>query len=292
LGADYGPLGRLKSVPDRLRAGCYLDPRHDVRDTTLVVSTGRSGSTWVAEVINHRNEYRLVFEPFRRERVRKARGFRIGQYIDPSDQDHPLAPAIDALLAGRVRSWWTDRPNRRRLVSRRIVKEIRITNLVPWIRTRHPGLRIVYAVRDPVAVARSWLELGWGDNLDELLAQANLPSQSPELTEAIGRIARTRDQFERVVLRWCLENSIMLNDPPPDVHRVVYEELRSEPERELERLFAYLGEDAGDAYAAVRKRSVTAEFPRVRRIEVTEAQRRRAHEIAALFDLERYIGRS
>jgi hypothetical protein len=292
LGADYGTVDRIKRVPDRLRAGCYVDLRHDIRDTTLVVSTGRSGSTWVAEVLNHRNEYRLVFEPFRRERVRKARGFRLGQYIDPSDQGHPLGPTIDALLAGKVRSWWTDRPNRRRIVSRRIVKEIRITNLVPWIRARHPALRIVYAVRDPVGVAKSWLELGWGDNLDEFLAQEPLLAKLTDHTETIRTIARSDDRFQRLVLRWCLENAVPLKEQSaPDVHQVVYDELRTDPERELERLFAYLGKDPGDALAAVRKPSVTADFPRVRSVTITDAQRRQAREIAALFELDRYTTR-
>lgn len=289
MGGDYGTVGRIKLVPDRLRAGCYVDLRHDIRDTTLVVGSGRSGSTWVAEVVNHRNEYRLVFEPFRRDRVRKARQIRLGHYIDPSEQGHPLGPTIDALLAGKVRSWWTDRPNRRRIVSRRIVKEIRITNLVPWIRVRHPALRIVYIVRDPVGVAQSCLELGWGDNLDEFLAQEPLLAQFADLTPTIVRIARSEDPFQRLVLRWCLENALLLRDKPaPDVHRIVYDELRTDPSRELERLFAYLGKNVGDAYTAVRKPSQTADFARVRSVIITDAQRRQAREIAALFGLDRY----
>ena len=142
MGADYGAVDRLRLAPARVRAGCYLDLGHRIGDTTLVVGTGRSGSTWLAEILNHRNEYRLVFEPFRSDRVRKARPFRRGHYIDPADQDHPLSRTIDSLLAGRVRSWWTDRQNRRRVATRRIVKEIRITNLLPWIRARHPALPI------------------------------------------------------------------------------------------------------------------------------------------------------
>ncbi|MEP6811394.1 MAG: sulfotransferase domain-containing protein [Actinomycetota bacterium] len=286
MGADYGTGDRLKLVPARARAACYLDLGHHLRDTTLVVSTGRSGSTWVAEVLNHANEYRLVFEPFRSDRVRKARAFRLGQYIDPEDQEHPLAQTIDGLLAGRVRGWWTDRQNRRRIASRRIVKEIRITNLVPWIRTRHPALRIVYAVRDPVAVARSWLELGWGDGLEEFLDQEPLLARFREEDGAIREIAGHGDQFERHILRWCLENAIPLKrEPAPDVHHVVYERLRTEPQQELERLFGYLGKPVDGAYEAVRKPSATAGFPRTRSVTITEGQRRRAHEIIELFDL-------
>jgi sulfotransferase family protein len=286
VGADYAPLGRLKLVPERLRAGLYLDLGHQIADTTLVVSTGRSGSTWIAEIINHRNEYRLVFEPFRADRVRKARLFRRGEYVDPLDQEHPLSTAADALLTGRVRSWWTDAHNHRRISRARIVKEVRITNLLPWIRARHPALRIVYAIRDPVAVARSWLELGWGDDLDEVLAQERLLGQFAHLETPIEEIARHGDPLERHVLRWCLENAIPLKSHAElDIHLVVYERLRAEPVLEVERLFHYLGRDASGSEASVRRLSATARFPRVRSVTFSDQHRSRAREIVALFDL-------
>ena len=285
MGADYDVTQRLRLAPTRLLAGCFLDLRHDIRDTIVVVATGRSGSTWVAEIVNRHNEYRLVFEPFRGDRVRKARPFRRGHYIDPLDQQHPLARTIDELLAGRVRSWWTDRPNNRRIATRRIVKEIRITNLVPWIHARHPGLRIVYAVRDPVAVATSWLELAWPDDLDELLSQEALLACFPDARAEIDRVAGRADPFERNVLRWCLENAIPLKADLPGVHRVRYEALRDEPARELPRLFAYLGADAEGSDAAVRKPSRTAGFPRRASFRPTAAQRARARELLELFEL-------
>jgi len=251
-----------------------------------VVGTARSGSTWLAELINHRNEYRLVFEPFRRDRVRKARGFRRGHYIDPQQQDHPLARSIDALLAGRVRGWWTDRQNRRRIANRRIVKEVRLTNLLPWIRARHPDLPIVYVVRDPIDVARSWLELGWGDDLDELLDQPQLLERFPVLVDRIDYIAARGDAIERHVLRWCLENVVSLTGYAElNVHLVIYERLRAEPQREIDDLFAYLGRDPRGADAVVRNPSSTAGFARRKTVRVTEAQRRRAAEIMDGFGL-------
>lgn len=287
MGADYDTGERLRLLPARLAAACYLDLGHGIRDTTLVVSTGRSGSTWVAELLNHRRDHRLVFEPFRSDRVRRARAIRLGQYLDPQEQGDPLAGTIDALLAGRVRGWWTDRHNPCRIASRRIVKEIRITNLLPWIRRRHPALRIVYAVRDPVAVARSWLELGWGDGLEELLGQEALLARFAGLEGEIRGIARAGDPFERLVLRWCLENAIpLLEHERLDVHRVVYEQLRREPERELERMLAYVGRaPAAGAAALARRPSATAAFPRVRSVELGESERARADEILELFGL-------
>ncbi len=287
MGADYNTAEKLKIAPERLRAACYLDLGHGIRDTTLVVSTGRSGSTWVAEVINHRRDHRLVFEPFRSDRVRRARAFKLGQYIDPADQAHPLARDVDALLAGRVRNWWTDRQNPKRIARRRIVKEIRITNLIPWIRARHPELRIVYVVRDPVAVARSWLELDWSDGLDDFLAQDELLACFDGISDHITAVAQRGDRFERLVLRWCLENAIPLRaQVSSDVHLVEYERLRDDPGPELEHLFAYLGTPGDGALEAVGRPSQTADFPRRGgRVEIDEARKRRARELLELFEL-------
>lgn len=291
MGADYGVAERLKLVPSRILTGCYLDLGHGVRGTTLVAGTGRSGTTWVAQIINHRNEHRLVFEPFRGDRVRKARRFRRGHYIDPDDQDNPLAKAIDDLLAGRVRSWWTDRQNRRRLATRRIVKEVRITNLLPWIRVRHPELRIVYVVRDPVAVARSWLELGWGDDLSDLLSQELLLERLADSDDTIAAVVGDGGLFERHVLRWCLENAIPLRSHAElDVHLLVYQQLRANPDPEIDRLFDYLGRDPSGVHASVTRPSTTASFPRRRNVEVTEDLLQSAREIAASFGLAGLIG--
>jgi sulfotransferase family protein len=287
VGADYGPAGRLRIAPARLLAGCYLDLGHRIEDTTLVVGTGRSGSTWLAELLNHDNAYRIVFEPFRSDRVRRARGFRRGHYLDPQEQDHPLAPAADALLAGRVRSWWTDRQNRRRLATRRIVKEVRLTNLLPWIRARHPRLRIVYVVRDPLAVARSWLELGWGDDLDDLLGQPALLERLGVDAERLAALGAEGSPVERHVLRWCLENTLPLRLLPElDLHLVVYERLRAEPADEVERLFAYVGRDPGGALAAAARPSATAGFRRTSSVEIGAEDRRRAEATLAAFGLE------
>jgi hypothetical protein len=286
VGADVGTVGRVALVPKRLQAAFYVDPGHRIADTTLVVATGRSGSTWLAEIVNDRNGYRVVFEPFRHDRVRKARAFRRGQYIDPDDQHHPLAGAIDDLLAGRVRTWWTDSHNHRRLVGKRIVKEVRITNLLPWIRARHPELRIVYGVRDPIAVARSWLELGWGDDLGIVLAHELLLEQFPDLRGRIREIASRGEALERHVLRWCLENAIPFHQHEAlGIHLVSYERLVAEPESEARRLFAYLGRDDAISPDAMRRPSATAGFPRTRSVEFTPAQRARAEEIVSLFGL-------
>ena len=136
------------------------------------------------------------------------------------------------------------------------------------------------------AVAKSWLELGWGDRLADFLGQEELLSQFAGIEREIEELGRSGDQFERHLLRWCLENAILLPQHEAlAVHRVDFGRLATHPEPELESLFAYLGRDGSGALAVVGKRSATAEFERVVRVTITDAQKARAGEIVALFGL-------
>jgi hypothetical protein len=225
-----------------LSARCYVDLSHDAGRTVLLCSSGRSGSTWLANLVNHRNEYRLLFEPLRRDRVPAAAGVRYGHYLDPSDEGGEVGRSVHAILRGEVRALWADRYNRARLVRRRLIKEIRATNLMPWIRARYPVLPIVYLLRDPAVVAASFERLGWDDHLSEFLVQDDLMAAVSDQAATIDAVSRTGSPFERHLLRWCLENALPLRLlEAGDAHVVFYEDVVEAPRRELRRLFAYLG---------------------------------------------------
>ncbi len=51
---------------------------NDYRQTVFVSGVGRSGTTWVANIINYANDYRFMFEPFHPQRVDVVR-FRSGE---------------------------------------------------------------------------------------------------------------------------------------------------------------------------------------------------------------------
>ena len=73
--------------PIRRRFGMRLviDRDRDYRSSVLLAGTGRSGTTWVSEIINHRNEYRYVFEPFNHQKLRIAQPFGPKRYLRPDD---------------------------------------------------------------------------------------------------------------------------------------------------------------------------------------------------------------
>jgi len=277
----------------KLASSCYLELNHDAGHTVLVASSARSGSTWVAETINHGNDFRMIFEPFRADRVPEAAGIRYGEYIDPDLAEHPLGPAIRTLLTGRVRNGWCDMHNRKRLVTQRIVKEIRATNLLPWIQRQLPEVKIVYLVRDPVDVSRSRLALAWPDTLSRLLDQEPLLERLAERRPLITAVAADGGELDRLVLRWCLENAVPLTMLDRNHAYVLsYERLRSEPETELPRLFRFLGLPPPRDVLATITRPSRASWPHRVEVDLDVRLVRRARELVTAFGLDEPLAAS
>ena len=273
----------------RLSAALHFDLNSDYRNSILVTSSGRSGSTWLAEIVNYKNEYRMIFEPFRRDRSPIAKDIRFGLYLDPAMGSAPQASAIEAILRGRVRTPWSEQRNRR-LARRRIIKDIRTTNLVPWITANFPALPIVYLVRHPFAVARSWARLGWRDFTHEFTSQHSLMERLSHLRPVIDETIDDGSVFDRHVLRWCLENHLPVHDLASDeVHLVFYEDLVRDPASEVSRLFAYLHKEF-EPRVLERLAEPSATTFADESSEPVEHGTERATEILAAFGLDRLYG--
>ncbi len=224
-----------------LRAG-FIERNHNIAKTLMIAGTGRSGSTWVSEVMVETFSCRMIFEPLRRDRVPESADLPWGSYADPDRDDPELRQVLEHILSGRLRSRWADRHNAYRFPRRRLVKEIRATNLLPWLSVQFPEMPIVYLLRHPVPTAWSATELGWDPFLSEFLGQARLmDGPLAPWREVITRHGDDPDLFHRHVLRWCMENVVPISLlSPGSVHVVFYEDLVEDPHTELRRLAAYL----------------------------------------------------
>lgn len=233
------PRRSLRRARELTLGRFYID-LGDYRRTVILAGTGRSGTTWVANVLNHANAYRLMFEPFYPREVPQLSGFRERQYLRPGDSDPRYVEPVRRLLSGRVRSRWIDRPNRRLVVTQRLIKDIRAHFLLGWIRRHFPEIPIILLLRHPCAVAHSKSRLSWDSAVDGFLDQPELKEDFFEgLAEETLRVGSA---FERYVLMWCLENYVPLKQFPADeIHILFYEHLCTRPEREIDRLFGFLG---------------------------------------------------
>lgn len=285
-----------RSLGERLLGGLYLDLNRDYRNTVFLAGSGRSGTTWLSDVINYRREYRFIFEPFHPGRVSICRHFNSKQYLRPDDRREEFLAPARKILSGAVHSPWTDRFHRRFLARRRLIKDIRANLLLGWLRANFPSMPMVLLMRHPCAVAASRMALGWQDNLDETMRQQELVTDFLCPMEAEIRAAKT--PFVRHVFLWCIDNYVPLMQlSEGEVHLIFYENLITHPERELSPLFAALGTDLDTTvYQKMKNPS-----PLSRKIaahsspndwwrRIDKAELRRAFEILALFGLDRVYG--
>ena len=281
----------------RLLGGIHVDlGKGDHGDAVFLAGSGRSGTTWLSEVINYKGGYRYVFEPFNPARVSAFGHFRSKQYLRADDTSEAFLEPARLALSGALRDPWTDRFNARFVARRRLIKDIRANLLLFWMRANFPGMPIVLLLRHPCAVVTSRLAVGWKDNLDETMAQQDLVEDFLLPVEAEIRAAR--DDFERHLFLWCIDNYVPLRQfAKGEIHLVFYEDLLENPEGGLRSLFGFLGEDLDDSvYDKLGRPSPLsrrdASLPSVDgwRAHVGDRQLERTAEILALFGLDRLYG--
>ncbi|CAN5579819.1 hypothetical protein BH24ACT21_BH24ACT21_01160 [soil metagenome] len=290
----------LRRAGERALGSLHVDLDRDYRNTVFLAGSGRSGTTWLSEILNHRNEYRYIFEPFHPDKVGLCKNFRRKQYLRPGDRREEFLDPARRILSGGIRNGWTDRFNRKLVARQRLIKDIRANLLLGWINSNFPEMPLVMLLRHPCAVTVSRLKLGWRDILDETMEQRDLVEDHLSPFEKEIRCART--PFERSVFLWCIENYVPLQQLGRDeIHLVYYENLCTDPEREIRRLYAFLGKEVEEgAYRNVGRPSylsrresavVLGERPVDSWIgSVDAAHLERAVEILALFGLGHIYG--
>ena len=286
-----------RAALSRLLGGLHVDlGKGGHRDSVFLAGSGRSGTTWLSEIINHGGGYRYVFEPFNPGKVGAFGHFNSKQYLRPGDRREEFLEPARLALTGALRDPWTDRFNTRILARRRLIKDIRANLLLAWMRANFPGMPIVLLLRHPCAVVASRLDLGWRDNLDETMEQEELVEDF--LLPMKDEIGAADDDFERHLFLWCIDNYVPLKQFGREgIHLTFYENLLVHPEEELQSLFDFLGEDLDDIdFDKLRRPSPLsrkdAPFPSVDgwRARVGSNRLRRAGEILNLFGLDRVYG--
>jgi hypothetical protein len=275
----------------------YLDLNRDYRNTVFLAGSARSGTTWASDIINYKNEYRYVFEPFHPGKVEICKGFEHRQYLRPEDRREEFLRPARTILSGDLRSRWPDYLQRRLVSGRRLIKEVRANLMLGWIHANFPEMPVVFVLRHPCAVANSMLKLRWKPGVDALLSQRDLVEDFLEPFEEEIRSART--DFERHVFSWCIENYVPLMQlERGEIYLIFYENLCEDPKGEVKRLFAFLGKDFDKCIFEKMKKPSLFSRPDSALLSgerlvggwlnhVTDAQLERVVEILGLFGLDK-----
>jgi len=232
---------RIRRRLSAIQHSFYLDVNPDHRATVLLAGSGRSGTTWLADVVNHDNTYRYIGEPFYREHVKAVKYFARLQYISPDDDGSEYFEAVRTVLEGRIRSPWADNSNRRFIARKRLIKDDRCTLMLAWMIRRFAGMPVVFIRRHPLAVAYSRLRSNWRVRKpDVYLDQPTLMADHLEPFRDL--MTSHRSELEGHVVDWCIENLVPQKQlQPQDACFVDYETLVADRASEFKRIFTYIG---------------------------------------------------
>jgi len=238
-------LGYSPKIRDRatraIASRFYFETNHDPQKTIIVCGTARSGTNWYAEILSNLLNYRLIFEPLKLY-SKTILNEDVRPYIRPNGASPSLLRFLrEKVLTGKLRGMDTDFCNYTLIARGRIVKDVRMSYCLKWIRNNFPSVPILYILRHPCAVAHSWMRLGWGkkDYIETLLSQESLVKEI--LAPYMDVLRRANTDVARSAFMWCLDQFLAFKDMQFDNWLVTtYEDLYQNPTNEIRRTMAYL----------------------------------------------------
>jgi hypothetical protein len=235
--------GAGRRLRSRIARRWLWDSGSDAASSVFLAGTGRSGSTWLSDIINYKNEYRYLFEPFHPGHgVAPAFGPR--RYLRPADSAEMFLSPARAILEGRVRGEWVDKYNRRVVSRKRLIKEVRANLFLGWLRAHFPATPIVLLLRHPCAVVASQMALkdwDWSVVLANFSAQPDLMAE--HLEPFRSQLERPMSEVEQYAVAWAIDYLVPLRElRPGEAHVLFYEHVVADPAQHIPPLFAFLGE--------------------------------------------------
>lgn len=222
-----------------------IDLNDDYRNTVILSGTGRSGTTWVANLLNYDNEYRYMFEPFNHSMLNMIKNEEELPYLRPTNIDPRMYGLVKKVLSGRIKSSWINKYNRKLIARKRLVKEIHMNLTLKWIKLNFPEIPMILLLRHPFAVAYSKIRLNWwdaGQMINTYLQQEDLVEDF--LKDKVEAATNLEDDFSRFIFIWCIENIVPLSQfSKGEIHLAFYEEFCHDPRAEIKRMFDFLGKD-------------------------------------------------
>ena len=288
------------------------------RPNVFLVTTPRSGSTWLMELIWSQPGFKCCDEPLnlRRPSVRRATGITSWHEMESEVGAARIQRYFRAICDGRLHS--ADalplRGKYHRFRTDRIVFKLLhgAERMLPTLAS-DCNARVVVLLRHPVAVSLSREEF---PRLEAFRGSAVAARFNAEQLELADKVMARGSTLEKGVLAWCFQNALVFQGLQPDWTVVSYEQLVLDPEpvvsHLVERLelsdqasiLSHLDEAAGNKGKSdqmtqqllaeqasgrlVRKQALVQKW----RSMVTPGQEAAAMSLLAAFNLDAYeIGR-
>ena len=275
---------------------------HDYRKTIFLAGSARSGTTWLQEIVNYNNEYRVLFEPFRPDKVEMISHWRKYQYLRADETSSLYLDPMRDMLRGKIKNIWVDTYNQRIFSQKRVIKAIHSNLFLYWLKNQFPEVPIILIIRHPCAVANSKINIvskhfQYERNpLNVFLEQKDLMEDFLYPFESVMK--EPLSDFETFILMWCIENFIPIKQfNKGEIYITFYENLCINPQEEIKNIFSHINqpyssrvlEKTSIPSPVSRKNSAInsgADLTRSWRKHVSEDQLRKALNILNIFGMD------
>lgn len=226
----------------------------------IIAGYGRSGTTWILDVLAEANSLRAIFEPLHPLHVDGAEAYA-HRYIPEIRNEPKLYKFLHRYFCENYHSLWADyrvikhhllprlrdltswqgceqllrrylelkhnysRFHRQRQNGQRIVKLIRANMMLPWLQATFDA-RIVFVIRHPAAVILSQMKAqrAWNpyEYIDRYRADSDLIHTLDVKTKRL--LLQSIDEVEAYALCWCIENTVALEQAQRCAIPIVYYE--------------------------------------------------------------------
>lgn len=230
------------SRPAILKANYLLD---NYREIIWLIGDGRSGTTWVSDLINHDRRYREMFEPFHPKYVRSLSFISPHQYIKKGDFNERLSLLTSKIFSGKFTHERVDSENHSFRYKGLLIKDIFANLLSHWAVSQFPKVRPVLLIRNPFAVALSKYKKSdwyWAIEPRHLLNQKELHNDYLHpFEEIIGSVSDEKNHILNLILIWSIINYVPLCQfKPKQIHLCFYEHIYENPSLEITRILQFV----------------------------------------------------
>jgi hypothetical protein len=225
-----------------------------------IIGAGRSGTTWLSDLLRASQPYRFLFEPFHSSHNPKAHFLPAHQYLRPGDA-YPLFDELaDSIFDGKTYIPRYDHANKFKLFHGMLAKDI-TANMVSFaVYEKKPEIDLILLIRNPFAVALSRqkkMEWNWFNEPILFLKQQYLfDDYLMPFDDLIRDVSKIGDYFLNQILIWSIIHYVPLQQFSNHQMQVVfYEDLLLNTDDELQRLKASL-RNKGSSHHNVLEESI------------------------------------
>jgi len=251
---------------------------HGEKKDIIILSSPRSGSTWLMELIYSQPKIKFINEPFNKYILDHNNFFPIEtryNYLSLNSKEKRLMSDYFKKNKpinhfGPVKVFAKDYNFK---TNRRVIKIIRANNLIEWF-LNETDFQIIYLIRHPIAQSISCMKRGHVSfyklkkyvNGESEYFQNNLflsKNLNGEQKEFLLEINKSGSKLEKFVTEWCLDNLLPLKMTYSKCHDLItitYEEMVLNPYKTIDLLYEKLNlEDKGRLTSKIKKPSKTTD---------------------------------